>query len=111
MQMQGLSDRLLDFHTQFRQGTEVINRKIFKIETDIKEMNKIIDEPQEIKQMKKKIFNDQLESIEMRLAQKHLDLERQFSEFQEQTTKSRLETEKIVVGLKVGFEAISEPFK
>ena len=31
-------------------------------------MNKIIDEPQEIKQMKKKIFNDQLESMEMRLA-------------------------------------------
>lgn len=66
-QMQGLSDRLMDLYTQFRQNNEGLSKRIFKIEGDIREINKIIDEPADVKKEKKKKFDEQLDAMEMRL--------------------------------------------
>lgn len=101
----------MDLFTQFRQNNEGLSKRIFKIEGDIREINKIIDEPAEVKKEKKKKFDDQLDAMEMRLVQKHLELTSQFAEFQNETTHNRLETQKIVSSLKLGFEAIAEPFQ
>ena len=57
-QMQSLSDRLMDLFTQFRQNNEGLSKRIFKIEGDIREINKIIDEPADVKKEKKKKFDD-----------------------------------------------------
>lgn len=66
-QMQSLSDRLMDLYTQFRQNNEGLSKRIFKIEGDIREINKIIDEPADVKKEKKKKFDEQLDAMEMRL--------------------------------------------